>query len=863
MTSDQRHIELVIHVSSYDYRAGGILKPIRFGAAEIIDRQDNRSRAVDSIAIVVCLAFALHSFFSWLQRKNDRFLLHAAIAGLFLALYLSTLGEQLLGLLYHYDYYMRLRIQIFCMPTIAMQLLLFTKNLLPGHGNRFALRANLWYLAALVLFVFNRPSSSMFIPIGVSQLLIGIGTVVTFIHIAWIMFRSMSDNEDSSDYLVVIFASLFSYWTVMLLKMLFEMNTGKIPDIMIMLTSFVVSLMAGDRLQADRRRAQELSEELLVSDHMKNDFLASTSQELRSPLHDVIGLSRRLLEGQKGSLNKGQQEDLYRILNESFRLSGLVDDLADATPLADSQLPLNCKAFRAQDVCRSLVEEMQLLTGDEHSVVLTCDIEDDFPEIYADAERFKQIVFHLLHNAVKFTDQGHVAIRAAVRDGMAECSVEDTGRGIPKAHINRVFDSLYRYGEDESGHGLGLGLTIARRLVEQHGGTIRVQSEEGSGSIFSFTVPLYQPKEVSQKASPKDAASGTAAADMCVIYGSPAEFGTLKTIQEQASTQTGPVILVVDSEAASRSVLLDLLAPEGYRLLFTGDTDDLLLQIKRHDVDLVILDLMQPDVEGVLLCEAIRQEYAMAELPVLMFTSSGRRRDLARSFQCGANDYVKKPADAAELKSRVASLLQMKLSAREALERELHYFYYEISPHFLYNTLNTIIGLSYSDGEAARSALTSLGTYLRGKMEYYSHNSLIAMSEELELVEAYLDIEKLRFGDRLQTEMDIEEVALSVPPLFLQPLVENAVRHGMADGRNLCVRITVHRKGNGLCVITVEDNGPGMTKEQQSRLMDGDSEGLGFANVLRRIRLIPGAAMRIESEPGQGSRIIIELKEGR
>lgn len=81
------------------------------------------------------------------------FLLHASIAGLFLALYLSTLGEQLLGLIYHYDYYMRLRIQIFCMPTIAMQLLLFTKNLLPEHGNRFALRANFRYLAALVPFV--------------------------------------------------------------------------------------------------------------------------------------------------------------------------------------------------------------------------------------------------------------------------------------------------------------------------------------------------------------------------------------------------------------------------------------------------------------------------------------------------------------------------------------------------------------------------------------------------------------------------------------------------------------------------------------------------------------------------------------
>lgn len=258
-SSESREVELVIHVSSYDYRAGGIIKPIQFGSADAIEKMVDRSRTMDGTVIVICLAFAVHSFFSWLQRRSDLYLLHAAVAGLFMSLYLSTYGEQLLTVVYHYDYYTRLRIQIFSMPLVALHLLLFAKNLLPDYGNRTLIRINSWYLAASMLFVFNNTRIVPFIPFGVAQVCIGLGIVVTFINIFWMMFRSMGSEADSSVYLIVTFSSLFSYWLVMVMKMFFEMQTGPIPDILIVGTALSVSLLAGDRLQADRRRAEALS----------------------------------------------------------------------------------------------------------------------------------------------------------------------------------------------------------------------------------------------------------------------------------------------------------------------------------------------------------------------------------------------------------------------------------------------------------------------------------------------------------------------------------------------------------------------------------------------------------------------------
>lgn len=201
----------------------------------------------------------------------------------------------------------------------------------------------------------------------------------------------------------------------------------------------------------------------------------------------------------------------------------------------------------------------------------------------------------------------------------------------------------------------------------------------------------------------------------------------------------------------------------------------------------------------------------------------------------------------------------MKESVREGLTKEFQYFYSQISPHFLYNTINTIIGLSYKDVKKARKALTNLAIYFRGKLEVYKEETLISLESELELVTAYLEIEEMRHEDRLKVEIDIDEdINTMIPPLTLQPLVENSIRHGIMPKGEGSVKILAKNQ-EGLVIIRVEDDGVGISVDKQKKLLSEKNDRLGFKNVMNKIKIVKGANLQLDSKEGSGTRITITL----
>lgn len=199
----------------------------------------------------------------------------------------------------------------------------------------------------------------------------------------------------------------------------------------------------------------------------------------------------------------------------------------------------------------------------------------------------------------------------------------------------------------------------------------------------------------------------------------------------------------------------------------------------------------------------------------------------------------------------------------ERLEKEFKYFFSQISPHFLYNTLNTIIALSYEDSGKTREALRNLALYFRGKLDLHFHKGLISLESEIDLVVAYLEIEKLRYGDKLNLVLAIDpDIEARIPPLTLQPLAENAVRHGIAPKESPgTVTIKVGRCEDGKILISVSDDGTGMAAENLSNILRGESERVGLQNVIKKIKLMPGASVKLESQPNQGTRITLCLPE--
>jgi PAS domain S-box-containing protein len=246
-------------------------------------------------------------------------------------------------------------------------------------------------------------------------------------------------------------------------------------------------------LAASNRELEERNRLIERGDRLKSEFLTSMSHELRTPLHTIIGFSELLAEELEGPLNEKQQRFVNFIHKDSLHLLDLINDVLDLSKIEAGRLELRLEAF---DIAGEVEEVLSSIRprGEANSIAIEAGIRD-LPELEADRVRFRQILFNLLSNAVKFTPQGGTVRVEAKQDGdLVEISVIDTGIGISPEEQESVFDKFYQVGHTIKGvrEGTGLGLAITRRLVEEHGGKIRLTSELGKGSCFTFAIPLRQ-----------------------------------------------------------------------------------------------------------------------------------------------------------------------------------------------------------------------------------------------------------------------------------------------------------------------------------------------------------------------------------
>jgi signal transduction histidine kinase/putative component of toxin-antitoxin plasmid stabilization module len=237
---------------------------------------------------------------------------------------------------------------------------------------------------------------------------------------------------------------------------------------------------------------QDKSRQLEIANKHKSEFLANMSHELRTPLNSVIGFSDLLLERLYGELNEKQENYIRNIQLSGKHLLSLINDILDLSKIEAGRMELDVGTVH---IPSALQNAMMLMRerAQRQGIALSCKVDPGVDEVPADERKFKQIMLNLLSNAVKYTPQGgRVHVDARLANGHLEVAVSDTGVGIAPENQQAVFEEFRQVGRSGSGaqEGTGLGLALARRFAELHGGTIRLESEPGKGSTFTVTLPL-------------------------------------------------------------------------------------------------------------------------------------------------------------------------------------------------------------------------------------------------------------------------------------------------------------------------------------------------------------------------------------
>ena len=378
-----------------------------------------------------------------------------------------------------------------------------------------------------------------------------------------------------------------------------------------------------------------------AANRAKSEFLANMSHELRTPLNGVLGYAQ-ILQRDKTASSK-QQDGLNIIYQCGSHLLTLINDVLDISKIEAQKLESYPTDFQFENFLRG-VREVCRIKAEQKEISFSYQALNHLPTaIHADEKRLRQVLINLLGNAIKFTDQGGVTFKVGVLNNSLRSKstlhkirfqVEDTGIGMTLEQLEKIFLPFEQVGEhSRRAEGTGLGLAISRKIVEMMGGEIKVESTYGEGSKFWFDLDLPEAIWIESEPS-KDQ----------------------NVIGYQGKQQT---ILIVDDRWENRAVIVDLLAPIGFKLVEASHGQEGLEKAREFPPDLIITDLTMPVMNGFEMTQSLRESEEFKDALIIASSASVFSFDRQKSREAGCNDFLPKPVQASELLEQLQNYLRL------------------------------------------------------------------------------------------------------------------------------------------------------------------------------------------------------------
>ncbi|HRZ27664.1 MAG TPA: diguanylate cyclase, partial [Spirochaetota bacterium] len=654
--SHDRTVEIVLQIKNTSHGNAGIGQSFFLGAPETISRSFNHAVILEIFLIAICLFSGFYHLVLFSFRRNEKELLHFGLFCIILATRtLFTGTTYIMQVFPDMPFGGGSRIATATIPLSVITFISFVYYFFKPLINQAFFRG---VLGIHVLYLILIPvSTTFFYSTLFSWYLALIG--LTGIYAIVIIVSAVVKAYPYARIFLGGFVFVFIGFINDTLHYMQIINTGY--HMALWFSAFIVahSVMLAIKFSNEHIMIDRLSKRLQRLDTLKDEFLANTSHELRTPINGIIGISESLIDGVAGTLPEKTVQNLRLIISSGKRLSSLINDILDFSRLKNNDILIQKKQIDLKPLV-AIVMTVIKATMPGKKIEMINSVPDDFPFIEGDENRLQQVMYNLIGNAFKFTHEGFIKVSARDRGSLVEICVEDTGIGIEPDRQEDIFKSFVQADGSLSRQfgGAGLGLSITKHLVELHGGTIRVESNPGTGSKFMFTlkkatiVPAQRPPAAENISAPQVVSDEETAG---------------KEIPEISRGEFRQRILVVDDEWVNIQVLLNFLSKKQYQLDYAMNGIEAIEKAEKIKYDIILLDVMMPKMSGFDVCRTLRKKYTSFEMPILIMTAKNQTNDIMAAFNIGANDYVVKPFNRNELLARIETHLSLKIAVENAI----------------------------------------------------------------------------------------------------------------------------------------------------------------------------------------------------